>query len=490
MKNLILKTRLLVLKKNLEEGVALLQFLERQGKELEDLHRLVSREFRVPSPASIYSSTEIIQEIILKCVKSLNNAKSLQEHDDQLQALRKEVNAEIDRIHLQLNQAQRIVLSMQTRKIEDDRIRDTISHAIGAKASHSIQKLEAIQTKLNEAEKAETRGDSQTAEKLLNGAWDDYLKKVDKESQPVLTEYVEFLGGLALRHTGLDAGVCQIADELLSTVDRIERTGSGSLTIPARHEAMTAEVARIIRLGYPEWTIWALPLVAHQFGHLVVSNNSELQKFIEQETPRQARRFYLQHYLADAFAAYTLGPAYACAALFLRFNLVFAYKENRGDQRPAPAKRAHIIFSMLEWVNKNGKDRKTPYAGIIDRIRDEWDAALQQNKHTGKLEEQEDKKLKEYVDFLGKILLRWFPVLRPPKWESLQVWPDQLLQNTGKDIKVDGTEEFRDVLNAAWVCRISQSAQTLDIDQAATTLWERIKDKKQESKNTPFPWIR
>ena len=521
MENLILATRLLVLKSNLEQGVNVLDSLQRRGKELEFLNRLLGRAYGAPAfnvhsaadniqdiikkyegslpkyqgslgssitasvAADIYSAADNIQDIIQGRAKSLRTAKSFQEHEEQLTSLRKEVNAQIDDIRLHLDAARDVVRLMQTRilKIESAHIKDTISHAIVAKASASVSKLEKIQKTLEDAEKAEGMGDSEKAANLMKAAWDEYAHKLELDSQPVLTEYVEFLGGLALRHTGLDAGICQIADELISTVDRIERAGFGPLTIPARYEAVTAEVARIIRFGYPEWTIWALPLVAHQFGHLVVSNR-ELQDFIGQQSQRHADSF-MQHYFADAFAAYTLGPAYACAALFLRLDLSAAYKD-KGDQEPAAAKLAYVVFSMLDWVNRNGKEKNQPYAGITETLKKEWEAALGQTNQIGKLGAEEKRQLDEYVDFLGTIAIRIYPTLRPPLWKSVQEWPEKLLQNEGKDISVDGTEEFRDVLNAAWVCRISHRDRSVEIEKAATGLWKRINEIRRGGGNPPW----
>jgi hypothetical protein len=521
MENLILATRLLVLKSNLDQGANLLDSLQRRGKELEYLNRVLGRAYGTPASAAhlepaadnieeiiqkyegslqkyqgsldpsvaadLYSAADNIQDIIQERARSLRSAKSFQVHEEQLTALRKEVNAQIDHIRLHLDAAREVVRLMQMRivKIESDRIKGTIANAIVAKANASISCLENIQKKLEDAEKAEGV-DSEKAGNLMNEAWDEYTTKLDLDSQPVLTEYVEFLGGLALRHTGLDAGVCQIADELIGTVDRIERAGSGSLTIPARYEAVTAEVARIIRLGYPEWTIWALPLVAHQFGHLVVSNSPvrELQDFIRLQSQHCTDSF-MQHYFADAFAAYTLGPAYACAVLFLRLDLSAAYKD-KSDQQPAAAKRAYVVFSTLDWVNRKGKEQDQPYAGITDKLKSEWDAALRQTNQTGKLEADEERQLNEYVEFLGTIALRIYPTLRPPLWKSVQEWPAKLLQNEGRDIRVDGTEEFRDVLNAAWVCRISNRRQSVEIEKAASGLWKRINETRRGGGSPPW----
>ena len=95
-------------------------------------------------------------------------------------------------------------------------------------------------------------------------------------------------------------------------------------------------VGRLVRLRCCEWTIWTLPLVAHEFGHIVIEESKEISNRIE--TISQAHllalqeafgpgakteplpRAELEEYLADAYATYVMGPAFACAAILLRLN--------------------------------------------------------------------------------------------------------------------------------------------------------------------------
>ena len=84
------------------------------------------------------------------------------------------------------------------------------------------------------------------------------------ESQQFFAEYVELLTGLALRDSGFDEGISDIADRLY----RNGYVGWFSLTIPAHKPPNTLTRSRFIHLGFPDWTPWALPLAAFDVGRL------------------------------------------------------------------------------------------------------------------------------------------------------------------------------------------------------------------------------
>src|ERR1041385_5440331 len=101
-------------------------------------------------------------------------------------------------------------------------------------------------------------------DQLMERAWDDYTNIVSEKNQLVFSDYFEYLGGLALRIAGLDNDICRIADELMKRCGSVGINEWSALTIPASKEAST--LARSIRMRFPEWTIWAVPLTAHELG--------------------------------------------------------------------------------------------------------------------------------------------------------------------------------------------------------------------------------
>ncbi len=204
------------------------------------------------------------------------------------------------------------------------------------------------------------------------------------------------MGGLTLRDTGFDEDVCKMGDELIkASLPTLSEEDWHSLTIPAHRESPAASPARIIRLGFPEWTIWALPLAAHEFGHVMAKQSKRLEALIMAGKPRKRGTSYREEYAADAIATYTMGPAYACAAILLRFDPTSAYADQA--TQPADARRTHAVFTMLEWMNE--KDGMASYRSVIDQLRKQWKVALDQAQPKVKPEQKEFlERLWEYLE--------------------------------------------------------------------------------------------
>jgi hypothetical protein len=119
---------------------------------------------------------------------------------------------------------------------------------------------------------------------------DDFLLKSAKQLEPNLTvnnyfqnqkridslfsEYVDLLRGVALRSAGFGDDDAQlsdlflIADQLPSLWGRVDGWSWQSLAVPSRQDGSGSSEAMVLRVGFPEWTIWALPFVQHGFGHV------------------------------------------------------------------------------------------------------------------------------------------------------------------------------------------------------------------------------
>ena len=84
-----------------------------------------------------------------------------------------------------------------------------------------------------------------------------------KELKSVWEEGLDLISGLCLRHEGLDGGLCRIADYIIAQVSWI---GIKAISVPGR--GGPGHLTSIVHLRFPEWTIWALPLTAHELWHL------------------------------------------------------------------------------------------------------------------------------------------------------------------------------------------------------------------------------
>jgi hypothetical protein len=246
-------------------------------------------------------------------------------------------------------------------------------------------------------------------------------------------------------------------------------------------------MARIIRLGFPEWTIWTLPLAAHELGHVVAVGR--IAPLLEKESAAGFDKYHIQLCFADAFATFVIGPAYACAAILMRFDPLAAI--NPEDKR-LMLKRAECVLRMLEGMNK-AAGQTNPYGGIIQRLRAEWQDAVDQaaaNLSEDPLQELEGSALTEdeisHVCRVANFMTttfgkgRGFPYTG---WRVSSEWAKKLAADGGASIQPGRLEiDLRYVPNAAWRLRLdmdgfedlSQSAQ------AAVDLWNRLSRQLNE----------
>lgn len=193
----------------------------------------------------------------------------------------------------------------------------------------------------------------------------NYVSKRD-EIEDFFSEYVDLLRGVALRTAGFRdedyqlANIFSIADQLPRLWGRVEGWEWQSLAVPSRQELNKRSQGLVLRVGFPEWTIWALPFVQHEFGHVF----AERAKLTSASDPP-----YRSALLADVLATRVTGPAYACAALLLRLDPVAV---NAPDTEAAL--RSATIITTLEQLASDGA--VAPVQQLTQRLRDEWRAAV------------------------------------------------------------------------------------------------------------------
>src|SRR5262249_38077283 len=174
---------------------------------------------------------------------------------------------------------------------------------------------------------------------------------------------------------------------------------------PAHGETLAVTMGRILRFPYSEWTVWSLPLIAHEFGHVVIGDlkgrddNKDLrelipnaQSLLKQKDPEQdvfkvdaqaseeirkaardqaAKRAEQKtdEYLADAFGTYYMGPAYACAAIHLRLNPAYRSVLESGLDH----ERAYVVLAMLQMMSQATPKVAREYQDILeDYLRPTW----------------------------------------------------------------------------------------------------------------------
>jgi hypothetical protein len=332
----------------------------------------------------------------------------------------------------------------------------------------------------------------------LSAAWTGYLKILGK-SRTILQECLEVIGTLAIRNKDLDKRILYMADELIRSCLKLT-TGDEYryLTTHGMEGTFTKTSARIIRLRFPDWTIWDLPLAAHELGHVLVNQRRDEEKACDEEnrvyepfvmkqrdslvehdleltkttsdiSAKQWAEARVHEFLAEGFATYTMGPAYASSAILLRLDPAVNAKEGQ----PSHAQRAYLILSMLGWMSATSK-LQDPFSVIIGRLRKDWDTVMNHVNSTGKPSRADETWLEGLVQALGGEL--WKKDLRGTAMYPLTGdrqgwtragslaanWKTQLDQSQELVCPDDFPGSMRDVLNAAWLCRLQIEGSSED----------------------------
>lgn len=294
----------------------------------------------------------------------------------------------------------------------------------------------------------------------------------------LLTAYSDCLAGFALRDSGFDEDICEIAEALLKCLAISKASSPDLLTIPISHELRIpiVEIMRaVIQLSY-EWTIWSLPVVAHEFWRSFALQQEEVRNW-----------FKPPHYqgvaldvddpglcLGDAFAACSMGPAYAYFAFLLALNPVDAFSDPSNEE-PASAKRALAILTAL---GPGGNGKIPAWGGVVERLGESWHEAVNAaNRGAGSLAEAEKVKIVHATSHLVRELETNTEVpYTDSNWEHAGKWSADLKAGTVGNISVDPSDRIPDVLNAAWIARdgVSDPNQISGIAESAGNLRRRI----------------
>ncbi|MEP6912151.1 MAG: hypothetical protein ABI923_05325 [bacterium] len=318
----------------------------------------------------------------------------------------------------------------------------------------------------------------------LDAYWQT-LTNHKKTCEGLFAESLNFLGGALLRALSQVDNLCKISDALLTELS--ERAGEEwhRFTILAEGNFFT-ETTGIIRLPFPDYSIWNLPVAVHELGHYVGPRirdaggaslfDNELQQLkmsYADATKAKRQANHWREEFSDVFATYASGPAYACSCLVLAFNPADGSAYNDGETHPAYAKRAYLILGMLEEMS--GKNHQ--YDAVVKFLQKLWANNLRAAGQTKELGDDD-------VTQLDNTLLKIFTILtRTSKveykgWARATQLADDLAGKKGVAQMLRAGDTINDVINAAWLWRIRQpeeeAAQVQNITNKAIKLSGRI----------------
>lgn len=326
-------------------------------------------------------------------------------------------------------------------------------------------------------------------EKLDAGAatvpemWQIYFDEIVPAANSLFSDYMDLLGGVSIRERGVaisalseepdpstgaavepckSAAVCRI-DQLCAMADwhvtnelavRVD-WASSALAIPGRDGVRHLTSWPILRLGFASWSIWGMPVGGHEYGRLVVPRRAEVVRGWAAELAAFGEEG-LRLLIADTIGAWTEGPAYACALLFLSLDPRHQVG-GPGHGYVSNAERATYVRTCLRNQIVAFSDRAPEsadagygYLDFVDQVVDRWTEALP----AGADGDEEAAERRRLLDSLPGRVWKAFGMKRPfavGDWrESVKVWGNLA---RGEPLPSDPPLGMRHLMNAAWYAR-------------------------------------
>lgn len=318
--------------------------------------------------------------------------------------------------------------------------------------------------------------------------WQSLKQVNDQAKLEVFHESVELLGGIALRDTQLDAALCRLGDSLIKAVRPTAK--SAHYAILGGMATFDMRLERLIRLPFPQWSVWALPLAAHEIwqrdDELQTSVRSKLNLEMAQAGIDGAGLEPFATYLADAYATYTLGPAYAFAAAGLWYDPANALYD----------KRVCVVANMLAGMDPGEGKLVAAYSSVVDDFWQAWASAREQagaapdpaRIGSGPGEVEIARRLcKAFLDAGAQAFTL-------ESWEALKAdgrdWVTMLQRGdleAIKTVEVRGRDQ-RHVLNAGWRARLATPAANIaQLTKTVTELGKRVVEAEKLGKIAARP---
>jgi hypothetical protein len=220
-----------------------------------------------------------------------------------------------------------------------------------------------------------------------------------------------------------------------------------SVAVPSRREGNGRGPAGVLRIGFPEWTLWALPLVQHEIGLVALRTG----RTAADPDALAVRR-------ADAAAALITGPAYAYAMFAFRLNA-----SEVTDEHSLDGQRAATIIAALRHAGEAAGSAEV--GALASRLAAAWADAVEGAGGRREVAEQLDGENESHA-IAEKVggQLKGAPATTAyawaHSWPSMLAWAATLWdeQVTELDINASPTTPAATIallMNAAWQYRIS-----------------------------------
>jgi hypothetical protein len=289
--------------------------------------------------------------------------------------------------------------------------------------------------------------------------WDRY-RALDGDGTALLSSGLDLLDGIAMRSRGLDDGAVDIAHALVAQLARQALAQPPVAVVPRASTGSDLTRLGVVGLEEADWSIWTLPMVAGEYGSVMATGDPlrEVVDTVAGSAPFWASQPVVVRLTADAFATYTVGPAYPLAAIRLRLTL---------PPDEATLLRADVMLATLSEMSR--RDTSDQISAQLEQLTGSWEALCRELAYRPS-SQVADPRATELADALREAFeVMLFPGAQYDARRATRLalqWRD--MADLSRRLTIDPAEtDVRDILNAAWIMRESDPASAPEVADAA-----------------------
>ena len=325
------------------------------------------------------------------------------------------------------------------------------------------------------------------------------LTNLGSAARSTSQEILAVLQGGALRDAEEDGGIYAIADGLVQEVANAIGEEWAGLTIPGERDVIATRSA-IIRLTFPEVSIWDLPVTLHEYGHYVAPRIlNELGQIpfnlLCEGAGSAAERAHITELFADLFASYTAGPAFACNLVLLRLDPAARGATKDNSTHPSFDRRVKLALRVL--ADRSGEIDDPKWTSLVDELGAAWQRSREDatppddEESSAKLDKKfadpgavaqpdDDRLFKRLYGIAERVPNGRYRGWRKARLLVQSMAPAPTRGRPRAPAELDEGTTIRDVLNAAWLARVEQPNASFDIEERARLNCRAILEKTQD----------
>ena len=271
----------------------------------------------------------------------------------------------------------------------------------------------------------------------------------------VLAECLAVVAGAFTRPIPSVASSCAQARCLAQEIYGLTQLAGGHDIIAAETEC-AGLMSSVVRRRFPDHGIWDLPIIAHEFGHLVVRDLLDVNPLSGQTSRPLAefiagRKVQTAELAADIFAVYMLGPAYVLTLVLHRMDPTAPAVSADDATHPGDSSRVAAVLHVLGLLAAGDiEERRDQYAFLQEHLGNWWTAAQANTKSEARLDEHAAARVRNDAE-------RLWNMLATSKLAGISYVSFVNARSLANGFDGGGTpasaSSARDVLNAAWLAR-------------------------------------